>query len=337
MTKTLEQPAVTKKRRGRPRLSEEEKARRKAEREKNTKNKKKQVKRAKVERRKSAKQLVEEEINTKTNSSIELVVQDQDVFEKEVRLLEPTRAIIDIKDEELTQETLTQYWEKESTLLTQKIEDLELEMVTLSIQLKKLKAQQKKLLVERTLTRELIREEQDLVFNYEQKLATYKPRNKILDFLMEDEADIHKNIAKYRNLVQSKADNLTTVNTRLIEISIVVYKKELKLNSIEEVVDNLRSIRFDLGKNFMWILDRIRTNASNFEIQQFMAETRDTFQRINQANQEFTEKLKTAQTTAMKVFDKFEETQVQLAKTHNRGTIEFALRLDNLYKQMFEN
>lgn len=337
MATTKKTNTVSKRPRGRPRLSEEEKLKRKAEREKNKKYKAKRKKQAQVERRKSAKQLVEEEINNKTNSNIELVIQDQNIFEKEVLLLEPTRAMIDSKNEELTKKTLSEYWEKESKLLTRKIEDLEVEMVTLSSQLEKLKSKQKKLLVERTLTRELIRQEQDLVFNYEQKIATYKPRKTILNFFIEDEADLHKNIAKYRNLVQSKADNLTNVNIQLIELSIVVYKKELKLNSIEEVVDNLRSIRFDLGKNFMWILDRIRTNASNFNIEQFMVETRETVQRINLANEEFSEKLKTAQTTATKVFNKFEETQVQLAKTYSRGTIEFALRLDNLYKQIFEN
>jgi hypothetical protein len=335
-----------KKRRGRPPLSKEEKLRRKEirEAEKAKKLRKKEV--LKKSRRKTVTDIIKETKDQIVAESSPLVMSEQVQDAIEDISLVP---MVDLQNIDL--DNFSKAYNEQAAILSSKIYDLEEEFHIMEAQMHRLTKVMEKLAIERKLMKQLNREEQDLLYQNEQKLIAidqqgyqYQADLPLPDWVLKigqhlnqkpNELIVTKEITTYKYKLQNRSEQLIQLDTELGDISLVNLYMGNFSDTLKKTIEEYRKLRIDIGQEFRNKREWMKRNQVQMDAGQIMEAFSQNVSRINQIGQDFQEVMQGSKKTINEKFTQFDQMQKRLL--FEKSDANRAYEFDSMFTEMFQS
>ncbi len=339
----------TKKAPGRPKLTEDEKklkAEKKLQEEIKKKNRKKERKTDISEIVETTKlKILENPEKLAVNKGIENAIQEIKENELDFQILE---------NETLGIEQVSEIYEQQTKVLTDRIVDLEEEVLTIQSRLKKLGSISEKLEIERKLIKELNRYEQNFIYQEEKNLIEidgqnfeYQADSLVPDWIIEilqkvtkkrNERLILQKISDYNYKIQNRSEQLIKLDTELADITLVIIYNNNLFETLKILVNDYRNVRFDIGQDFRNLRDFIKQNRLKVNGSKILESFSNNLSKINQVGNDFRAIMTNSSQFVSTKFNEFDQYQKGLllksdsdeVQTLQTQAVEFDSILSNL-------
>lgn len=335
-----------KKRRGRPPLSEEEKLRRKEAREAEKAKKLRRKQLQKKAKRKTVTDIIKETKDQIVAESNQLVLSEQVQDAIEDISLVP---MVDLENMDLDQ--FSTAYNQQATILSSKISDLEEEFQIMEARMNRLTKVMEKLGIERRLMKQLNHEEEDLLYQNEQKLIKidqegyqYQADLPLPDWVLKigqhlnqkpNELIVTKEITTYRYKLQNRSEQLIQLDTALGDISLVsLYLSNLS-DTLKKTIEEYRKLRIDIGQEFQNKREWMKRNQVQIDADQIMEAFSQNVSKINQIGQDFKEVMRGSKKTINEKFTQFDQMQKRLL--FEKSEANKAYKFDSMFTEMFQS
>lgn len=292
--------------------------------------------------------MVEETKSKITNSTDhKLILSDEivSVIEPEVEPIKIEQAV----NSTINQQKLLDMYQKEISNLTEKIKILENEVVDTNERLQKFDNLSNKWRSERSLIKELIRIDENLIYENEIKLNSIHARpfsyqadrNGIVRIIMEfltknpDEILTNGRIVRHEIKRQNRMEHLLNIESELGDVTLLMILNENILKSIESTICDFRSVRVDMGKNSRELKTSVKNNQLIQDKNTFIKNFTTNIQKINDLGTEFINSVENTQNYIRRVYTEFDQFQKGLLLPESK-TIDLN-QATNSFDVMFKN
>jgi hypothetical protein len=311
------------KRRGRPRLSEEEKLRRQeARKAEKLKEQKRRAKRKKTKQEKIPEIIKETKLEIMENPT---QLMDSELIQNAI---EEVPQVSFSNSTTIGLEEISANWTNQTNLLSEKITDLEEELLSVTQRLEKLNKISKKFEIERKLIKELNKYEQDLIYENELILIEidqgdyqYQADLPLPDWILEilqsitkkpNELLVNKKISTYHYKLQNRAEQLVKLDTELADITLVIFYNYNLFEILKTTISHYRNVRFDIGQEFRNLRGLAKRNLVKINTNEIIESVTNNISKINQIGENFRQVIIDSKATVNEKFREFDQMQKAL-------------------------
>ena len=318
----------SKRKRGRSPLTEQQKKRHRAERVKKRKQERKQQER----NSQMIVQSTKSQISEGTNKLI-LSEEIESAIKPQTEFIPKSGDLVEISKEQLLS-------------LTDRIQVLEEEQTVLESRLKKLIKVSNQWQAERSLIKELIKMDQDIIYENEQKFEKIDSKNfeytadrtnivrSLFEFLTgrPDEILTDGRIIRHEIKYRNRKEQLVKIDSELADVLItIMYNDDLR-KMLDVTISELREIRIEVGSNFRLARKAGKNNLLSIEQQQVKKIFSENLSKLNEATMKFKTMISESQNYIREQYKQFDTMQKNLL---NQGKeYQFDEMVSNLENKM---